>query len=37
MLLLEKAYGEYDIFNKIQIIHFDFDEMIKEVLEKEEE
>lgn len=33
---IEKAYGEYDIFNKTQIIHSDFDKIIKEVLEKEE-
>ena len=31
----KKAQAEYDIFNKTQIIHSDFDEMVKEVLGKE--
>lgn len=33
----KKAQAEYDIFNKTQIIHSDFDEMIKEVLGKDAE
>ena len=33
----KKAQSEYDIFNKTQIIHSDFDAMVKEVLEKEVE
>lgn len=33
----EKAQAEYDIFNKTQIIHSDFDKMVKEMLEKEPE
>lgn len=31
---LEKANKEYDIFNRTQIIHSDFDKMVKEVLGK---
>ncbi|MCM1049282.1 MAG: virulence RhuM family protein [Clostridiales bacterium] len=31
----KKAQDEYDIFNRTQIIHSDFDEMVKEVLGKE--
>ncbi|MCM1440281.1 MAG: virulence RhuM family protein [Roseburia sp.] len=31
----KKAQAEYDIFNKTQIIHSDFDDMVKEVLGKE--
>lgn len=31
----KKAQAEYDVFNKTQIIHSDFDEMVKEVLGKE--
>lgn len=34
---LKKAQDEYDIFNKNQIIHSDFDELVKEVLVKEAE
>lgn len=33
----KKAQTEYDIFNKTQIIHSDFDKMIKEVLRKDAE
>lgn len=33
----KKAQTEYDIFNKSQIIHSDFDEMVKEILGKEVE
>ena len=29
---LDKAYKEYDIFNRTQAIHSDFDEMVKKVL-----
>lgn len=29
-----KAYREYDIFNRTQVIHSDFDELMKEALEK---
>ena len=31
----KKAQDEYDVFNKTQIIHSDFDEMVKKVLGKE--
>ncbi len=31
---LDKAYGEYEIFNKSQPIESDFDRMIKKVMEK---
>ena len=31
----EKAQREYDIFNRTQIIHSDFDEMVKEILREE--
>lgn len=31
----EKAQKEYDIFNRTQIIHSDFDEMVKEILGEE--
>lgn len=30
----DKAYKEYDIFNKTQVIHSDFDDMVRELLEK---
>ncbi|MCM1084345.1 MAG: virulence RhuM family protein [Clostridium sp.] len=33
----KKAQDEYDIFNKTQVIHSDFDKMVKEVLEKDAE
>ncbi|MCM1173227.1 MAG: virulence RhuM family protein [Clostridium sp.] len=33
----KKAQAEYDIFNKTQVIHSDFDELVKEVLGKEME
>lgn len=32
-----KAYREYDIFNKTQIIHSDFDDMVRELLGKQED
>ncbi len=31
---LDKAYGEYEIFNKSQPTESDFDRMIKKVMEK---
>ena len=31
---LDKAYGEYEIFNKSQPIEPDFDRMIKKVVEE---
>lgn len=32
---MEKAHKEYDIFNRTQVIHSDFDEMVKKMLAKE--
>ncbi len=34
---MEKAHQEYDIFNRTQTIHSDFDEMVKKMLAKEVE
>lgn len=31
----EKAHKEYDVFNRTQAIHSDFDEVVKELLGKE--
>lgn len=31
----DKAHKEYDIFNKTQVIHSDFDEMVRELLGKQ--
>lgn len=31
----DKAYKEYDIFNKTQVIHSDFDEMVRELMGKQ--
>ncbi len=33
----KKAHNEYDIFNRTQKIHSDFDEIVKEMLGKEGE
>lgn len=32
---LEKAYGRYGIFNRIQPIDSDFDKAVKEMIERE--
>ena len=34
---LEKAYGEYEIFNRIQPIESDFDRAVKKMIERDEE
>lgn len=31
----DKAHKEYDIFNKTQVIHSDFDDMVRELLGKQ--
>lgn len=34
---LEKAYGEYEIFNRIQLIESDFDKAVKKMIERDGE
>lgn len=33
----DKAHKEYDMFNKTQVIHSDFDDMVRELLGKQED